>query len=99
MNAVIEMVTFTLLDNASDEQFIQANHHLNRWVQRQPGFQNRTLVKQDNGTWLDMVQWQTQAQAGAAAEKFMEDMAQSECMAMIDPESVVMAHHDIQLAI
>jgi len=99
MNPVIEMVTFKLVNGSSDAQFLDANQHLNDWVKRQPGFRNRTLVKQENGVWMDMVQWDALTDAKVAAEQFMRDMSQSECMALIDPDTVVMAHHPIHMTL
>ena len=44
----------------------------------------RHLAERDDGTYLDIVFWQSHADALAASGKMMEEMAQSEAMTMID---------------
>ena len=99
MQSVMEVVSFKLVEGSSDQDFIEANDTLNSWVKQQPGFESRKLIKQQDGSWLDVVQWTSLEQAQSAGEKFMAELGDSQCMAMINPETVSMGHHDLMIQI
>lgn len=97
MSKVMEIVSFKLNEGASDTAFLEANEKLNSWVQLQPGFESRKLLKQKDDSWMDVIQWATLEQAQKAGEKIMSELADSQCMTMINPESVVMNHHELKI--
>ena len=97
MNKVMEIVSFKLIAGTSDEAFLEANENLNLWVQQQPGFETRRLLKQHDDSWMDVIQWTTLEEAQTAGEKIMQELGDSPCMAMINPESVVMNHHELKI--
>lgn len=94
----IELVTFRL-QKGDTQGFLDANASINDWLKRQPGFVSRHLAERDDGTYLDIVFWQTHADALAASTKMMEEMAQSEAMTMIDPMGLDMSHGTIRLSV
>jgi heme-degrading monooxygenase HmoA len=94
----IELVTFRL-QKGDTQGFLDANASINDWLKRQPGFVSRHLAERDDGTYLDIVFWQTHADALAASTKIMEEMAQSEAMTMIDPMGLDMSHGTIRLSV
>ena len=94
----IELVTFRL-QKGDTQGFVDANAAVNDWLKRQPGFVSRHLAERDDGTYLDIVFWQTHADALAASAKMMEEMAQSEAMTMIDPMGLDMSHGTIRLSV
>lgn len=94
----IELVTFRL-QKGDTEGFVDANAAINDWLKRQPGFVSRHLAERDDGTYLDIVFWQSHADALAASTKMMEEMAQSEAMTMIDPMGLDMSHGTIRLSV
>jgi len=94
----IELVTFRL-QRGDIGGFVDANASINDWLKRQPGFVSRHLAERDDGTWLDIVFWQSHADALAASNKMMEEMAQSEAMTMIDPMGLDMSHGTIRLSV
>jgi heme-degrading monooxygenase HmoA len=98
MTGTLELVTFRLV-RGSSEQFIDANAAISDWLKRQPGFVSRHLAERDDGSYVDIVFWQTHEAALAASAKMMEEMAQSEAMTMIDPMSLEMTHGNIRLSI
>lgn len=94
----VELVTFRL--HTDDKQgFLDANAASNDWLKRQPGFVSRHLAERDDTSWLDIVLWQTPADALAASTKMMEEMARSEAMTMIDPMGLDMSHATIRLSV
>ena len=68
-------------------------------LKRQPGFVSGHLTERDDGSFVDIVFWQTHQAALAASGKIMEEMAQSEAMTMIDPMSLEMTHGNIRLSV
>jgi len=94
----IELVTFRL-QKGDTQGFVDANASINDWLKRQPGFVSRHLAERDDGSYLDIVFWQTHADALAASNKMVEEMAQSEAMTMIDPMGLDMSHGTIRLSV
>ncbi len=98
MQPTLELVTFRIV-HGTGQQFIDANASINDWLKRQPGFVSRHLAERDDGSFVDIVFWQTHDAALAASAKMMEEMAQSEAMTMIDPMGLDMSHGTIRLSV
>ena len=94
-NSVMEMVTFKIIANCTPEAFAAACEPVNAWVRTQPGFQSRTVSCNEEGTWFDVVLWDSAETAHTAAAKMMSVLGQSEFMSMIDPSSIQMHHPQI----
>ncbi|MGN6489287.1 MAG: antibiotic biosynthesis monooxygenase family protein [Devosia sp.] len=94
----IELVTFRVA-KGDTQAFVDANAGVSDWLQRQPGFVSRHLAEREDGSFLDIVFWQTHADALAASNKMMEEMAQSEAMTMIDPMGLDRSHGTIRLSV
>jgi hypothetical protein len=88
----MELVTFKINANCTPEAFAVASEPINEWVRTQPGFQSRTLSRNEEGTWFDVVIWNSAETAHAAAAKMMAELGQSDFMAMIEPSSILMQH-------
>jgi hypothetical protein len=89
---VMEIVTFRLTPGTSDADFIAAAKGTERMVAAQPGFIRRSLLRDEAGVWTDTVEWQSLAQAHAAAETLMVDPAFAPFGAAIDMTSLNMRH-------
>lgn len=98
MQPTLELVTFRLV-RGSGQQFVDANTAVSDWLKRQPGFVSRHLAERDDGSFLDIVFWQSHEAALAASAKMMEEMAQDEAMTMIDPMGLEMNHATIRLSV
>ncbi len=99
MSATIEMVSFKLNDGVSPQVFIKASEELDSWVAQQNGFEYRALAQQEDGTWVDIVFWQSQAEALQAGEAFMTAKESQNLMACIDKSSVVMQHMPVMASL
>src|SRR5690606_5933368 len=95
MSDAIEMVQFKLNPGVSEADFLAADKAINDWVSQQPGLRYRSLSRQDDGTWIDLVYWDSMATAKAAGDAFMRDQGQSSFLAMIDQSSVRMNHSEV----
>lgn len=89
--SVLERVTFRTLPGTVEAEFLKAAEHTSTWAKAQPGFQYRTLV-QDGDGWLDLVYWDSEANAKAAGEAFMGASENAALASMIDPDTVEMSH-------
>lgn len=94
--AVLEIVRFRLRAGAEPAAFLHAAEGTGALLRRCPGFVRRMLTE-DRGHWADLVEWQDRAAALAAAEAVMAAPEFAPFMAMIDPASVSMDHHDIRV--
>ncbi len=92
MSGTIEMVSFKLNTDASEQAFLDSNQALEAWVVKQPGFQYRALSKQEDGTWVDLVFWESLEQAQQAGAAFMAAAELKAMLAFIDKDSVSMQH-------
>jgi antibiotic biosynthesis monooxygenase (ABM) superfamily enzyme len=98
-NHVIETVTFRLVDGASQEQFLKAAEQASAFMTARPGFLQRRLSCEENGTWIEHVEWATMADAkAAAAEIGMDEQAQAFLRA-IDGPSVKIAHSELKVSV
>lgn len=94
----IELVTFRTPSMGSDD-FLAANDVINTWLSRQPGFIARHLGARDDGTWVDVVLWKSDAEAKAAADRLPRELGMSEAMAAIDPASIAMSHAAVRMSV
>lgn len=93
----IELVSFRLA-GAQSQDFVAANAAVNSWLAAQPGFLRRELAEGEDGIWLDVVSWETEAAAKSAAAAMERKMGDFVAMAMIDPASITMRHARLKLA-
>ncbi len=92
MSATIEMVSFKLASGSHEQAFLETNTAVENWVVKQPGFQYRALTKQADGTWIDLVFWESLETAQQAGNAFMAAQEPKAMLAFIDKETVNMQH-------
>ncbi|TPO05926.1 hypothetical protein [Mesorhizobium sp. B1-1-5] len=97
MTETLEIVTFRLKPDA-EAGFVASNGVITDWLGRQPGFLSRHLGRREDGSWVDVVRWQSMEQAGAAADRIMAEIGGSEAVQAIEPASVDMNHATIALS-
>jgi hypothetical protein len=88
----IELVSFRLKAGTDRDAFLQAAHQTEALIRRQPGFQTRMLTEDSDGTWREVVTWDSHDTAMKAAETVMSDPEFAPFEAMIDPATVTMSH-------
>lgn len=97
MSKAIEIAMFRMTEGTSKTTFIEASSAMVDWLQKQSGFLSRNMSNLEDGSWIDIVYWESTQAAKAAAEKFMQDLGDCAFMRMIDPESVKMIHGNIKV--
>jgi hypothetical protein len=88
----IELVSFRLKAGTDRDSFLHGARRTEALIRRQPGFQGRMLTEASDGTWRDVVTWDSHDTALQAAEKVMADPEFAPFVAMIDPATVSMSH-------
>ncbi|MDX8445789.1 antibiotic biosynthesis monooxygenase family protein [Mesorhizobium captivum] len=97
MTETLEIVSFRLKPEAAAD-FVAQNGVVTDWLARQSGFLSRHLGERDDGSWVDVVRWQSLEQAQAAAQRIMAEIGDCEAMRAIEPASVEMGHATIALS-
>lgn len=96
---VIETVTFRLMEGVSEEQFLAAARQANAFMIACPGFLRRRLSCEDNGTWVEHVEWASMADAKAAAAEIGKDEQARAFVRAIDGPSVQIAHSELKVSV
>ena len=94
MTTAIEIVCFKLAATAGDAQLLATNPLMEEFLNQQPGFMYRSLSRDNEGLWYDIIYWKNQDCAENAAQKFQESAVGSQIMPLIDKQSCKMLHMD-----
>ncbi len=85
MLAIMKTQTYEIVisharEGVSREAILGLSRGLQAWAAQQPGFVSRTLVEAGNGTWVDIILWESEEEAKRAAENIPQS-----CMAQMEP--------------
>jgi len=95
---VIESVTFRVRDGVSPEHFLEAARQATAFIVAQPGFVRRRLSCEDDGTWIEHVEWVSMADAKAAAAEIGRDERARAFVDAIDGPSVTIRHAQLKVS-
>ena len=95
MTHVAEIVTFTLANGTSVEEFVKLSQASEAFVRSAPGFTHRQLSQGEDGRWTDYVVWTDMKAAKDAAAQFPQQGFCAGLMAAINPESIQMRHENV----
>ncbi|WP_170348914.1 MULTISPECIES: hypothetical protein [Ruegeria] len=96
MTHVAEIVTFTLANGTTPEEFVKLSQASEAFVRNAPGFAHRQLSQGEDGRWTDYVIWTDMKAAKDAAAQFPQQTFAPALMAAIQPDSVQMRHENVQ---
>lgn len=88
MSEILEITTLRPAPGLTPGDFVAANADINDYLVRQPGFQWRRIVVQDDGTIVDIVAYDNLAHARAGAAGITGEMASSPVHDTIDHRTV-----------
>ncbi len=88
----VEVVLFKLKPGVEEAAFVRASDALLPVLRAMSGFVRRELLKGEDGQWIDLVHWNSLAEAQAAAEQVPHLPACHPFLGMIDETSVTMLH-------
>jgi hypothetical protein len=90
---ILELVTFHIRPDASEQQFAEAVRSVDGFLAEQPGFLARqVLTVEADGSHVDLVWWQDTAAAEAAAESIRTDPRAASFMSCLDTASIRLSH-------
>jgi hypothetical protein len=93
MQHVMEIAKFRVTAAFDHASVLERAASIEPWLRKQPGFVRRSLVgPDDEGTWTDLVHWESKASALSAAEAIGKAPELGGFMEMIDGDSVSMQH-------
>ncbi|WP_298847864.1 hypothetical protein [uncultured Ruegeria sp.] len=95
MTHVAEIVTFTLANGTTPEEFVKLSQASEAFVRSAPGFAHRQLSQGEDGRWTDYVVWTDMKAAQKAAAQFPKQKCAAGMMAAINPDSVQMRHETV----
>jgi hypothetical protein len=90
---VIEQVQFRALDPEADQRMAEAAWVAQAAIEQLPGFVSRQFGRAEDGSWVDLVRWQSLAHAQSAAATAGQHPAIAAFFALIDLSSVQMRHY------
>lgn len=91
---IVELVLFRLNAGVADASFLEAADATAGALHKLGGFIRRELLKSADGQWVDLVYWNSMAEAQHAADAIMHLPACRPFLGMIDESSITMLHLD-----
>ena len=96
MKNALEIVTFKIKGGVKLPDFLKASAELEEgFARKQAGFLSRIFAKGESNDWVDVIRWQTMADAEAASKAAMQSPICAPMFGMIDEASVKMMHFEI----
>lgn len=93
---VVEVVLFRVKEGVADAAFLQEAAVTQAWIEQQPGFISRELLKTPDNQWLDTVRWMSLEFAEQAAARLLDDEHCKPFVSMIDEAGMQMWHFEPQ---
>jgi hypothetical protein len=87
---VLELVSFKLAPGSSEVEMLAASGICqSEFLQKQEGFLLRLTARRDDGSYVDVVLWESQAHADVALERSQSSSAAAQFLAhiLMDPEN------------
>jgi hypothetical protein len=88
----VEVVMFRARPGVDDARILEAADALQREVEDLPGYLGRRLLKDDDGQWLDVVDWSGLDEALQASEAITQRPIAQAFDALVDGESMRVLH-------
>ena len=88
---ILEITSFKLKEGATEKDLLKGVEKMqNEFLTNVEGFISRTLTKEEDGTWRDVIFWKDHHVLQVTAKKGMKSKAAGLFMSCINFESVVM---------
>lgn len=84
---IVKTYRFSLNDAAKSDVFLALSQQMDKLLLTIKGFVYRSVAKQENGEWLDIVYWDSVQSAGAA-EHLMGEKIMDNIMQIIDAKTL-----------
>ncbi len=88
---IIELAQIRLAQGKTEQDLLQASETFqSEFLNGEDGFLGRDLVRRKDGTYLDVIRWESQAQADAVFERAQDSEAAGQYFSMMafDPDNM-----------
>lgn len=92
--SAVELVIFKPKRDVNEQKVQKAMESLNTIITEFDGFRNRTLAKNKDGVWMDLIFWETMEDAKSASEKIMDNEEASTAFKVIDRKEMQFYHFE-----
>lgn len=93
---VIEIAEFYLKEGVDEKAFLEESVNMqNEFAEKQKGFMQRTLTREKNGNWMDIVLWERMEDAKAAMDASLKSQACGSWFQHISEENSKMRHFTV----
>lgn len=96
---VMETVTFKLKEGVTREDFREAAGRMNEFLATQPGFVSRRLSCNEDGEWIEQIEWSDIVSAKSAAAVIGNVESNRPFLSAIDGPTVQMRHSDLEVSV
>jgi hypothetical protein len=94
---VVEYVTFKALEGSDVDEVAKVTVAVNANLEENyPGFVERIISLQEDGTWVEVVYWKDMASAKGALDKFLKDPKNADFLAIVKPDSVSLTYSTLK---
>ncbi|WP_286240014.1 antibiotic biosynthesis monooxygenase family protein [Neptuniibacter halophilus] len=87
---VLELITYRAKSGTTEADLIASHDAVNRLVKAQPGFLYRSVSRDSDQLWYDIIYWQDEQSATAGGEAFLASEAGQQLCNLADMESCKM---------
>ncbi len=96
MKNALEIVIFKVNPATDVAEFMKVSADMEEgFAKKQKGFVSRTFARNGNDEWVDVIRWESMADAENASKAALQSPACAPMFGMIDEASVKMMHFDI----
>src|SRR3989338_92445 len=93
---IVETAKFKLKKGVTDSQFLAASQKaFDGFLSKSKGFVSRELVKSEDGTWMDIVHFETEKDAQEVFDNFSKNPSAKDFEAAIDPATASMGRFEV----
>lgn len=90
---IVEISQFKLAKGVTKEDFLrEANLVQEKFLERQQGYINRELLKDEEGQWMDILHWESLNDALKASETLLKEPSAQSFIEKMNPTSVKIFH-------
>lgn len=95
----IETVTFMLASGVSKAAFLKTVPASTAFIQSRPGFISRRLSSNDDGSWIEHIEWASLDDAQSASQALMSDATVVPFMQCIDGKNATVKHSQLEISL
>ncbi len=86
--STVEYLEFNLVEGANPDDFLRETLSMDAILEDYPGFVARHLARNDDGSWVEVVYWETLEDGEAALPRFVEDERTKGFLSLVDGDSL-----------